>query len=114
MFWVPNRDTPARVRNSTGTSQRRPLRTTGEGSATTRAVVFCGGGFQNSAELVRRYQRNPVTHEVYDWIDKMLDEGLAQAIPDTPGNIDQYLALAQQNGITAIILGLRLETPFGE
>ena len=27
----------------------------------------------------------------------MLDEGLAQAIPDTPGNIDQYLALAQQN-----------------
>ena len=40
---------------------------------------------------------NPVTHEVYEWINEMLDEGLAQAIPDTPGNIDQYLALAQQN-----------------
>jgi len=40
---------------------------------------------------------NPVTHQVYEWIDEMLDEGLAQAIPDTPGNIDQYLALAQQN-----------------
>ena len=45
---------------------------------------------------------NPVTHEVYDWIKKMLDEGLAQAIPDTPGNIDQYLALAQQNSSMTI------------
>jgi sn-glycerol 3-phosphate transport system substrate-binding protein len=45
---------------------------------------------------------NPVTHEVYDWIHKMLDEGLAQAIPDTPGNIDQYLALAQQNSSMTI------------
>jgi sn-glycerol 3-phosphate transport system substrate-binding protein len=45
---------------------------------------------------------NPVTHEVYEWIDRMLDQGLAQAIPDTPGNIDQYLALAQQNSSMTI------------
>jgi sn-glycerol 3-phosphate transport system substrate-binding protein len=45
---------------------------------------------------------NPVTHKVYDWIKRMLDEGLAQAIPDTPGNIDQYLALAQQNSTMTI------------
>jgi sn-glycerol 3-phosphate transport system substrate-binding protein len=45
---------------------------------------------------------NPVTHRVYDWIEEMLDEGLAQPIPDTPGNIDQYLALAQQNSSMTI------------
>jgi sn-glycerol 3-phosphate transport system substrate-binding protein len=45
---------------------------------------------------------NPVTHEVYEWIQRMLDEGLAQPIPDTPGNIDQYLALAQQNSSMTI------------
>jgi sn-glycerol 3-phosphate transport system substrate-binding protein len=45
---------------------------------------------------------NPVTHQVYAWIKRMLDEGLAQPIPDTPGNIDQYLALAQQNSSMTI------------
>src|SRR3954454_1452553 len=45
---------------------------------------------------------NPVTHKVYAWIKRMLSEGLAQAIPDTPGNIDQYLALAQQNSSMTI------------
>jgi sn-glycerol 3-phosphate transport system substrate-binding protein len=45
---------------------------------------------------------NPVTHRVFEWIDRMLSEGLAQPIADTPGNIDQYLALAQQNSSMTI------------
>ena len=38
-----------------------------------------------------------MTHEVYEWIDGMLDERLLEAIPATPGQIDQYLAVAQQD-----------------
>jgi sn-glycerol 3-phosphate transport system substrate-binding protein len=40
---------------------------------------------------------NEVTHEVYDWIKEMTDEGLLQGHSATPGQINQYLAVAQQD-----------------
>ena len=40
---------------------------------------------------------NPVTHEVYTWIKEMVDEGLLQGHSATTGQINQYLAVAQQN-----------------
>ena len=39
---------------------------------------------------------NEVTHEVYTWIKEMADEGLLQGHSATPGQINQYLAVAQQ------------------
>jgi sn-glycerol 3-phosphate transport system substrate-binding protein len=38
------------------------------------------------------------TVDLYAWVDAMVDDGLMQAVPDTPGQINHYLALAQQNG----------------
>jgi sn-glycerol 3-phosphate transport system substrate-binding protein len=40
---------------------------------------------------------NEVTHEVYEWIKEMADEGLLQGHSATPGQINQYLAVAQQD-----------------
>jgi len=40
---------------------------------------------------------NEVTREVYTWIKEMADEGLLQGHSATPGQINQYLAVAQQD-----------------
>jgi sn-glycerol 3-phosphate transport system substrate-binding protein len=40
---------------------------------------------------------NDVTREIYTWIDEMADEGLLEGHSATGGNINQYLAVAQQN-----------------
>lgn len=38
---------------------------------------------------------NPTTVALYAWISDMNRDGLLQVIPDTPGQINQYLAMAQ-------------------
>ncbi len=38
---------------------------------------------------------NDTTKQLYTWIDGMQKDGLLNVIPDTPGQIDQYLAMAQ-------------------
>ncbi len=38
---------------------------------------------------------NDTTRQLYTWIDDMKKDGLLTVIPDTPGQIDQYLAMAQ-------------------
>jgi sn-glycerol 3-phosphate transport system substrate-binding protein len=38
-----------------------------------------------------------VTREIYTWIDEMVDEGLLEGHSATDGQINQYLAVAQQN-----------------
>ena len=40
---------------------------------------------------------NEATREIYTWIKEMADEGLLQGHSATDGQINQYLALAQQN-----------------
>jgi sn-glycerol 3-phosphate transport system substrate-binding protein len=40
---------------------------------------------------------NEVTREVYTWLKEMADEGLLQGHSATDGQINQYLAVAQQN-----------------
>lgn len=40
---------------------------------------------------------NEVTHEIYTWIDEMAEEGLLEGHSATGGNINQYLAVAQQS-----------------
>jgi sn-glycerol 3-phosphate transport system substrate-binding protein len=39
---------------------------------------------------------------LYAWVQAMVADGLMQAVPDTPGQINHYLALAQQNGSMTI------------
>ena len=39
---------------------------------------------------------NPATHELYEWIDGMVEDGLLQGYSATDGQINQYLAVAQQ------------------
>ncbi|HYD08496.1 MAG TPA: extracellular solute-binding protein [Acidimicrobiales bacterium] len=40
---------------------------------------------------------NDVTREIYTWIDEMTEEGLLEGHSATGGQINQYLAVAQQN-----------------
>jgi sn-glycerol 3-phosphate transport system substrate-binding protein len=40
---------------------------------------------------------NEVTRELYTWIEEMADEGLLEGHSATPGQVNQYLAVAQQN-----------------
>lgn len=40
---------------------------------------------------------NPATHELYEWIDGMVEDGLLQGYSATDGQINQYLAVAQQS-----------------
>jgi sn-glycerol 3-phosphate transport system substrate-binding protein len=42
------------------------------------------------------------TVELYRWIDDMKNDGLLQVIPDTPGQINHYLAMAQQTASMTI------------
>lgn len=41
-------------------------------------------------------------NEVVTWVKGMIDDGLLEPIPNTPGGINQYLALAEQNGSMSI------------
>jgi sn-glycerol 3-phosphate transport system substrate-binding protein len=45
---------------------------------------------------------NEVTREVYTWIKEMADDGLLQGHSATPGQINQYLAVAQQDSSMVI------------
>ncbi|QYG91596.1 extracellular solute-binding protein [Iamia sp. SCSIO 61187] len=45
---------------------------------------------------------NPATHEVYEWIDGMADDGLLEAHSATDGQINHYLAVAQKNSAMVI------------
>jgi sn-glycerol 3-phosphate transport system substrate-binding protein len=42
------------------------------------------------------------TVELYTWFQEMERDGLLQVVPDTPGQIGQYLAMAQQTGSMTI------------
>lgn len=45
---------------------------------------------------------NPATREVYEWIAGMAEDGLLQGFSATGGQINQYLAVAQQNSSMVI------------
>lgn len=45
---------------------------------------------------------NPATHEVYEWIKGMADDGLLEGYSATAGQINQYLAVAQQTSTQVI------------
>lgn len=40
---------------------------------------------------------NPATHELYEWVQGMAEDGLLEGHSATAGQINQYLAVAQQN-----------------
>ena len=52
-----------------------------------------GGEETTSATL----DDNPEALELFEWFASMIDDGLLEPIPGTPGQIDQYLALANQS-----------------
>lgn len=43
-----------------------------------------------------------MTVELYTWVRDMVRDGLLQVVPNTPGQIDHYLAMAQQNASMTI------------
>lgn len=45
---------------------------------------------------------NPATREVYEWIKAMADDGLLEGYSATSGQVNQYLAVAQQNSSMVI------------
>jgi sn-glycerol 3-phosphate transport system substrate-binding protein len=45
---------------------------------------------------------NPATHEVYEWIKGMADDGLLEPYSATDGQINHYLAVAQKNSAMVI------------
>lgn len=45
---------------------------------------------------------NPATREVYEWVKGMADDGLLAGFSATSGQINQYLAVAQQNSSMVI------------
>ena len=63
---------------------------TGAGSPVVNNDNGRGTGTTDQAAL-----DNDVTVKLYQWIKSMSDDGLLNVIPDTPGQIDQYLAMAQ-------------------
>jgi sn-glycerol 3-phosphate transport system substrate-binding protein len=58
----------------------------GRGDGQTTEAVFDGGPM----------------NEAVTWVKDMIDAGLLEPIPNTPGGINQYLALAEQNGSMTI------------
>jgi sn-glycerol 3-phosphate transport system substrate-binding protein len=44
----------------------------------------------------------PTTVELYTWVRDMVRDGLLRVVPNTPGQIDHYLAMAQQNASMTI------------
>jgi sn-glycerol 3-phosphate transport system substrate-binding protein len=63
---------------------------TGEGSPVVNNDNGRGTGTTDQAAL-----DNDVTRNLYTWIKSMSDDGLLNVIPDTQGQVDQYLAMAQ-------------------
>jgi len=45
---------------------------------------------------------NPVTHELYEWLQGMSEDGLLEGYSSTDGQINHYLAVAQKNSAMAI------------
>lgn len=45
---------------------------------------------------------NPVSLEVFRWIDRMVDDGLVEPVSNTDGQINQYLAVANQTSSMVI------------
>jgi len=66
---------------------------TGAGSSVVDDDNGRGGGDTAAATLAG----NPQAQELFDWFAGMIDDGLLEAVPATPGQIDQYLALATQS-----------------
>lgn len=59
------------------------------------SVVNNGNGREDTA--TESTFDNPATREVYEWIKAMADDGLLAGFSATSGQINQYLAVAQQN-----------------
>jgi sn-glycerol 3-phosphate transport system substrate-binding protein len=67
---------------------------TGDGAAVVDNDNGRGDGETTAAALAD----NPAALELFTWFEGMQADGLLNAIPRVDGQIDQYLALAQQNG----------------
>jgi sn-glycerol 3-phosphate transport system substrate-binding protein len=66
---------------------------TGAGSSMVDNDNGRGSGETTAATL----EGNPEATELLEWFASMLDDGLLEAVPGTPGQIDQYLALGNQS-----------------
>jgi sn-glycerol 3-phosphate transport system substrate-binding protein len=66
---------------------------TGAGSPVVDNDNGRGDGETTSATL----EGNPEALELFEWLAAMIDDGLLEPVPGTPGQIDQYLALANQS-----------------
>ena len=66
---------------------------TGAGSSVVDNDNGRGDGETTSATL----DGNPRSLELFEWFASMIDDGLLEPVPGTPGQIDQYLALANQS-----------------
>jgi sn-glycerol 3-phosphate transport system substrate-binding protein len=66
---------------------------TGAGSSVVDNDNGRGDGETTAASL----EGNAEAEELFGWFASMIDDGLLQPIPATPGQIDQYLALANQS-----------------
>lgn len=53
---------------------------------------------RGDGETTRATFNGPEALALFRWVREMTDAGLLQGIPATPGQIDHYLAMAQQNG----------------
>ena len=58
--------------------------------SSTRATAATGSADESTFD-------NPATRELYEWIKGMADDGLLEGHSATDGQINQYLAVAQQN-----------------
>lgn len=63
-------------------------------------VVNNGNGREDTA--TESTFDNPATREIYTWIKDMADDGLLEGFSATSGQINQYLAVAQQNSSMVI------------
>lgn len=66
---------------------------TGDGAAVVDNDNGRGGGETTAATLAD----NPAALELFTWFDDMQSDGLVNPVPQVDGQIDQYLALAEQN-----------------
>jgi sn-glycerol 3-phosphate transport system substrate-binding protein len=71
---------------------------TGAGSSVVDNENGRGGGETSSATLAG----NPEALALFEWFDGMRRDGLMQPVPATPGQIDQYIAMATQSASMAI------------
>lgn len=63
--------------------------------------VVSGGNGTDAAALDATFD-NPATRELYEWIDAMAADGLLQGYSATDGQLDHYLAVAQQSSSMVI------------